>query len=370
MGIISSLLGNKKKTEKDNNSLFSGSKNGINKASSKNLKGLPDANGLYPSELVMLSYVNGCKINEKSFPSYFSNTYDIADPGKMIKSLKSKGLIVEGGPKDALSSFKLQELKELASLLGVTVKGKKEDIVSQLSDADEKQLEKYIKERTWKLTDSGQAALKANPYIQYFLEKHPYNVNAVGVDIWSVNEVFVKNPKRPYRDIIYHQLNSKMNKEATAIQKDPLAHTRQYCECYRLMGLFVEEEGKSFVNAADLYFQYLYKKINIDAGLKLLHSYQLFRNDRKHQAETIKWYCDDIQLCPYEKNELMRLINELGIEGNALKESMITSFIRANDTGIMTEKEAADFVLLELSGETKKSRNFAEKLAKKAVNKI
>ena len=30
-----------------------------------------------------------------------------------------------------------------------------------------------------------------------------------------------------------------------------------------LMGLFIEEEGKSYINAADMYFQYLFKRINI-----------------------------------------------------------------------------------------------------------
>ena len=49
---------------------------------------------------------------------------------------------------------------------------------------------------------------------------------------------------------------------------------------------------------------------------------------------------------------------------------MIISFKRANDTGVMTEKEAADFVILELNGEGDKSRELAERLAKKAVKKL
>jgi hypothetical protein len=36
----------------------------------------------------------------------------------------------------------------------------------------------------------------------------------------------------------------------------------------------------------------------------------------------------------------------------------------------MTEQEAADFVILELNGEGDKSRDLAEKLAKRAVKKF
>ena len=127
---------------------------------------------------------------------------------------------------------------------------------------------------------------------------------------------------------------------------------------------------RKFVNAADFYFQYLFKRINIYAGLQLLKAYKLFKNDKKCQAEAIQKYYDDIQLYPFHKAELLRLIDELNINGDAVKESMMTSFKRANDTGVMTEKEAADFVILELSGDSEKSRVLAEKLAKKALKKL
>ena len=110
--------------------------------------------------------------------------------------------------------------------------------------------------------------------------------------------------------------------------------------------------------------------LNIHAGLQLLQTYKLFKNDRKYQAEAIQRYYDNIQLYPFHKTELLRLIDELNIDGKAARESMITSFKRANNTGIMTEQEAADFVIHELNGDGDKSRELAEKLAKKAVKKL
>ena len=136
------------------------------------------------------------------------------------------------------------------------------------------------------------------------------------------------------------------------------------------MGLFIEEEGKSYINVADMYFQYLYKRINIHAGLQLLKSYALFKNDKKFQNEAISRYYDDIQLYSFHKTELLRLIDELGIDGDSVRDNLIKSFERADDKGIMTESEAADFIIQELNGEGEKSRDLAEMLARRAVKQI
>ena len=374
MSLLSSLFGKKDAPKKEHEIVEdSEATKETSKTPSLHLKGKPDAAGLYPSELVMLSLAEHYITTETNFPGYLTYTYEIANPPKILKSLQAKGFIEVGSAIDTLDHMKLPELKEIAASLGIVVKGKKTDIIARLSAAGEESLSRFVNERTWKLTESGKEEIKANPYIQYFLEKHSYNINEVGVDIWSVNDEFVNNPKRPYRDIIYQQLNNQMNKASIASQKDLTsgsANTYQNCECYRMMGLFIEEEGKSIVSAADFYFQYLFKRINIHAGLQLLKTYKLFKNDRKYQAEAIQRYYDDIQLYPFHKTELLRLIDELNIDGEAVRESMITSFKRANDTGIMTEIEAADFVILELNGEGDKSRELAEKLAKKAVKKF
>lgn len=374
MSLLSSLFGKKNRPKQEQptvNVLVTKEKTA--NSPSLHFRGKPDIYGLYPSELVMLSLAERYIITETYYPGYLSYTYEIANPPKMLKSLQAKGLIEVGSSKEALPNYKIPELKEIAASLGIDVKGKKADIVFQLSEVDEDRLESLVKNRKWKLTDSGKAALNANPYVQYFLEKHLYNINEVGVDIWSVNEEFAKNPKQPYRDVIYRQINNQMNKASIAFQKDPMSgstDTYLYCECYRMMGLFIEEEGKSFVNAADLYFQYLFKRINIHAGLQLIKAIKLFKNDKKSQAEAIQRYYDDIQLYPSRKAELLRLIDELSIDGDTVKESMITSFKRTDTIGIMNEREAADFIILELNGEVDQSRELADKLAKKAVKRI
>lgn len=373
VGVLSSLFGKKDKNEDTQvqRTVPKIKKDAIT-TPTFHLKGKPATNGLYPSELVMLAVAERYRIAETQFPGYLTYTYEVVNPLKMLKDLQARGFLKIGSPIDILPNFKLSELKEIAVSLGIAAKGKKADIISQLSEIDEEKLGKYVKDRSWKLTENGKEALKANPYIQYFLDKHNFNIAEIGVDIWSVNEEFVKDPKRPYRDIIYRQLNNQMNKASIAFQKNPMSgttNTHQYCECYRMMGLFVEEE-KSYMNAADLYFQYLFKRINVSAGLQLLISYQLFKNDKKYQMDSIKRYYDDIQLYPFHRTEILRLIDELGITRNDIRNALITSFVRTGDSGIMSVEEAADFIILELSGDVDKSRDLSDKLAKKAIKKI
>ncbi len=194
-------------------------------APSLHLRGKPDSNGLYPAELVMLAVAERFKTTETNFSSYFLQKYEIANPLKILKNLQSRGFLEIGDPVDMLSSFKVAELKEIATNIGVEVKGEKADIISALSSVAPETLANYVKERKWKLTDRGQAVLKQNPYIQYFLDQHTYDIITVGVTIWSVNEDFLKDTKRLYRDIIYRQLNDRMNKAAIAFQRNPLSES-------------------------------------------------------------------------------------------------------------------------------------------------
>lgn len=372
MGLLSLLFG-KKAVVESNPIQQSGLKKEKQSTTMLHLKGKPDANGLFPSELVMLAVAEKFTILETNYPKYLTYTYEIINPLKTLKALQEKGFLEVGSSKESLSNLKLAELKDIATSLGVATSGKKAEIIERLCIVDEEKLSAFVKERMWKLSQKGQGVLKDNAYILYFLDKHSYNVTEVGVDIWTVNEEIVKNPQRPYRDIIYGQLNDAMNKAAIQFQTNPTsgsAVTHQYCECYRIMGLFVEEEGKSFINAADLYFQYLYKRINIHAGLQLLLNYKRFSYDKKFRETFIEQYYEEIQLYPYQKTDILRLLDEINVTGNDVRTALVTSFERTKDSGVMSVNEAADFIIMELSGDVDKSRDLAYKLAKKAVKKV
>ena len=86
MGLFSFLFGSK---DADKNTGVSKENKGS--ASKKNgvyKKGLPDAAGLYPSDLVMLSVAEKYKVTEENFPSFLSERYQVADPKRTLKELE------------------------------------------------------------------------------------------------------------------------------------------------------------------------------------------------------------------------------------------------------------------------------------------
>ena len=99
-------------------------------------------------------------------------------------------------------------------------------------------------------------------------------------------------------------------------------------------------------------------------------SYKLARNNRSLQAEAINSYYYEAKLLPFHKEELRRLIKELGTDGQAVRDTMITSFKRANDKGIMTEEAAAEFIFLEMEGKSDAAMKMASRLARQAIKKV
>ena len=126
MGLFSSLFGKKEDTtDNSKNAVSSKTSNSSANNPSLHLRGKADSNGLYPSELVMLAVAEKYKTTETKFPGYLTHTYEVTNPQKMLKDLQSRGFIDIGNAKDILPNYKVSELKEFASSLGVEVKGKK-----------------------------------------------------------------------------------------------------------------------------------------------------------------------------------------------------------------------------------------------------
>ena len=145
MSFFSSLFG--KKSVKNNNQPNVESVDARKRFStppSLHLKGKPDSYGLYPAELVMLSLAEKYKTTETNFPKYLTHTYEISNPLKVLKDLHNREFLEIGSAKDSLPGFKLTELKEIAVALNIPVKGKKADIVDQLSSVSEDALGAFI----------------------------------------------------------------------------------------------------------------------------------------------------------------------------------------------------------------------------------
>lgn len=79
----------------------------------------------------------------------------------------------------------------------------------------------------------------------FFLESHKYSTSEIGVDIWSVNKAFMKNPQKPYRDCIWGELNRVKNETIQELHRNfhsGTLYSSRDCNISRVMALFLEEE--------------------------------------------------------------------------------------------------------------------------------
>lgn len=351
-------------------------------------KGKPDSEGLYPGDIAMLNLAETLIVGSERFPDILSS-YGVSNPMITLDTMKSKGYVVIGDAIGALPSLKVGELKEIAKTLGVKQSGKKADIITAISNADDGRLNDLVSVRMWCLTDLGRAAVARNSYVGFMMDTHVYNTSLV--DFWKMSDICLEHPNMQYRDVFYHQLDEKKNAlsmeivtttaslaKAKNISADALRKknslfftTEEFCECLRSMALFIEEEGSSYVNAADLYFQYLFERINVHAGLGMANDARLIYGRDKIDKNQLNTYLSDFyrdsQIDETAIKEVLRIKEEAGINDVEFRDALIQSFNRAEHSGFMSPTEAADFVILELSGENQKAEALCRKVGKKAL---
>lgn len=348
-------------------------------------KGRPDSEGLYPGDIAMLNVAENLIVGSERFPDSLS-AYGVTNPEKTLENLRSKGLIVVGDAKSALPSMKVRELKDVAKALGAKQSGKKADIIEAISNVDDGRLEGLVSARMWRLTELGSAAVARNAYVGFMMGDHSYDTSFV--DFWRMSEACLSHPQR-YRDVFYRQLDEKRNSlsmeivsttaslaktrgiSADAIrEKNGLSYTAgTYCECLRMMALFIEEEGTSYINASDLYFQFIFERINVHAGLSMAVDARLIYGNGKINRKQLNAYLSDFfrdcQIGESAMKEVMRIKEEAGISDDEFRDALIRSFSRAEHSGFMTVDEAADFVILELSGENQGAEALCRRVGKR-----
>lgn len=343
----------------------------MKKELTKNKRGIADPNGLYPSDLILLSLANKYKVNETDYPRYLTYECGIANPNVALKELEKNGFLRRSSAIESLQNLKLADLKEIANATGTVSKKTKSALIENLSILDESTLETYVKDKYWVVTEAGETALNYNRYIQYFLDRHQYSLEEIGIDIWDVNKAVNEHPESRYRDIIWHLMNNEENKVSIEIQTQKYTGdvaTHKYCEIYRTMSLFLEEE-KNYTNAADYYFKYLYKWVNIHRGMNFLLQYSL-KNNKEGKEKALCQFYEDAQLYPYQKTDILRFKEELELNDEQLRKAMRTGFERSHDSGIFTYDEFTDYIFLELVGETEKSEAMCIRIAKEAAKKV
>ena len=332
-------------------------------------RGFQDENGLYPSDLVMLAVAERYCVGDLHYPRYLSYEFGVIDPAKTLKMLEKQELIQPCSAYEALNFLKLPQLYEIAQQLNILCVKNKKKIIDALKEINESKLITIIPERRWACTAKGKAVLNCNQYINFFLSRHIYRLEEVKIDIWLINKDLHEHPQSQFRDIIWGELN-KLHIEAMKklTQQDAYSAMHDICNIYRIQGLFLEEERK-FEPGANLYFQYIFKDISMRRGLELLMNYKLSKSVRDKKT-VIKEFYYKAALAPFQKEDILRLKEELELDNFGLRDVLKCAFEDTEDTGVFSYDQMADFVMLELVANEEISKKLCEEIALEAVKKI
>ncbi len=116
-------------------------------------------------------------LQNENYPEYFKYNFNITDPHAYHSRLAAEGLLQKADGKAKLSQLKVPEIKELLKKYGISVKGKKQDLIdSALSKIGVENIERdlaYMK--TLMLTEKGTEFLAKNSgYVK--LHRNQWNI--------------------------------------------------------------------------------------------------------------------------------------------------------------------------------------------------
>lgn len=194
----------------------------------------PSCNGLYPHEVLVLSYADKYFAKENSFPGFWWHKYGIKNVQSILYKLSKKGLIEPGGVQDAIQLEKGNTIKEVLKKHKLSVSGSKAAMTKRLiENVPEEVLLKEFPRIPYKPTAEGEGILKEYAWIPYI---HSHTIE--GLDIWNLTEKVQAKPGLRYRDIIWGHLNKQGMKHSKA------GDFGLYCNTRLTMATFVAEEEK------------------------------------------------------------------------------------------------------------------------------
>lgn len=203
---------------------------------SKRIEGTdPQCNGLYPHEILMLSYAPKYTVGEKSFQGFWWNSYGVNNPESVLESLRSRGFLAVGNVETTINNLKGTEIKELLKSHNLKSSGAKAELIKRVvTEIPTNELETLYPTRYYVLTDIGQETLNKEPCVLYIHQK-PVD----GLDIFSLSKLVHTQPYMSYRDKIWGHLNS------ISVQYASRGDFGLYSNCRYRMATFLEEEGKT-----------------------------------------------------------------------------------------------------------------------------
>ena len=163
----------------------------------------PSEAGLYPHEILMLSYANTFTTGQNNFQKFWLYDYSVDSPQQLLNSLFSRGFICPSSVNYSLSKLPVADLKSLLTKVNEKASGKKSDLIERILTAySQQQLEKMFPIRYFQLSPKGETEVSQNEYVLY-LHRHHY------MTVWDMNYTLkaTNTDAKHYRDIIWREFN-------------------------------------------------------------------------------------------------------------------------------------------------------------------
>lgn len=172
----------------------------------KRIKGTePSCDGLYPHEVLVLSYAPKFCDCGNSFQGFWWYRYGIRDMQNLLASLAKRGYIEQGSIADAINMEKVPTIKEELQKRNLKSSGKKVDLISRLvQNVTENELSAVFSRRPYALTEVGMAILKKYEWIPFI---HSHGIE--NLNIWNLTDLVQTPPYTNYRDKIWGYLNKR-----------------------------------------------------------------------------------------------------------------------------------------------------------------
>ena len=306
----------------------------------------PTKQGLYPHEILMLSYASTYKISENKFQGFWYYLYSVKEPQSLLTSLYERGFLTIGNLQAAIEKLKVSELKEELLSIGEKTTGKKAELVTRLLEKGNLSfLDQKYQDRYYALTEKGQQELNDNEYVPY-LHKTKY------ISVWDMN--YLLNNENPsalgYRDILWREFNTQSGEHFKVGNFGLYRNTRMY------MYQFLMEENK-YQSA----FSMLCEVIAYD--LSGLGNNEPLNNDPTMQKfmleQTIKMgfpYNNSLYTVPPAIVGWMANIKELlNMNDNNFKSALLENFEKISlHRRIFTNEECVEIVMNEIGNHPRK----------------
>lgn len=316
---------------------------------------MPKKTSSKAQDLVLIATSEKFKVGEKKYPDNFSGIYGIAFPAERFAELEKKGFIEPASAADSLSGLKATELKEIAARNGLAVSGKKEALCRRIAEGvPSSVLEETVKERYWKITDAGRELLDQNPYIEFYLEEHPYSLNEVNLNLNEMEKLLSDTPKEMIRKKIWAELSRQSLELMKGNSRDSYY---DQCRILRFRALFREEEEK-YEEALGIYMDYICIWNNGYAMFSVRDSYDMYKS-YEFAAGELLWAAS---LRPYILKEILRINSECNYNSEQLRSFMNNAFANDRNCCYFTPKELTDFVMYSFSGDDAEKKKICEQV--------